>query len=42
MLELLRDPSQAPASAFMWSFPMLVGMLAGERSAAITYDPAFA
>lgn len=41
MLELLRDPSKAPALAFTWSFPMLVGMLSGERSAMITYDPTF-
>ncbi len=42
MLELLRDPSQAPALAFTWSFPMLMGMLSGERSAVLAYDPTFA
>lgn len=42
LLELLRDPSKAPALAFTWSFPMLVSMLSGERSAVITYDPTFA
>ncbi|QJR36096.1 hypothetical protein [Gemmatimonas groenlandica] len=42
MLELPRDPSKAPAFAVIWSFPMLVGMLSGERSAVITCDPTFA
>ena len=42
MLELLRDPSKEQALASTWSFPMLVGMLHGERSAVITCDPTLA
>ncbi len=42
MLELLRDPSKAPALAYKWSFPMLVGMISGDRSAMVTYDPTMA
>jgi hypothetical protein len=42
MLELMRDPSKAPALAYTWSFPMLVGMISGDRSAMVTYDPTMA
>ena len=42
MLELMRDPTKAPTLAFTWSFPMLMGMLSGDRLAMVTYDPTLA
>jgi hypothetical protein len=42
MLELLRDPTKAPTLAYTWSFPMLVGMISGDRSAMVTHDPTLA
>lgn len=42
MLELMRDPAKAPTLAYTWSFPMLVGMLSGDRSAMVSYDPTLA
>jgi hypothetical protein len=37
--QLVRDPSQAAALAFQWSFPLLVAPLSGDRVAVIHYDP---
>jgi len=39
MLALSRDPKTATTRACTWSFPTLAGMLSGERTAVITYDP---